>query len=160
MKKVILVLGCMVLLGMVNQMFADLRDSDADLVFMPVPPCQIIDTRVPGTMVTTTSTNFVVAGTTGFGAQGGQAGGCGIPTDATAMVINFIAVSPQGPGNLRAWPFGTPEPTYCWIINYAAMAGLNIANGVVEPIYDSSVNNCTSHLVVRANVLSTHMVGV
>ena len=48
----------------------------------------------------------MVTGTTGFESQGGHAGGCGIPEDATSVMINFIAVAPVTTGHLRAWPYG------------------------------------------------------
>src|SRR6185295_3085797 len=102
-----------------------------DLVFTPITPCRIINTALSGGPIAPGSTrNFVVAGTTGFAAQGGNASGCGIPRGpAVAAVINFVAVQPSGAGDLRVTPFGTAVPLAS-VINYAAVAGLNIANGV------------------------------
>ena len=90
---------------------AELGSSAADLVFTPLTPCRIIDTRVVGgPIVPGLPRDFVVGGTQGFEAQGGHAGGCGIPDAATAAMLNFIAVDARGPGDLRAWPFGQPVP--------------------------------------------------
>lgn len=36
--------------------------------------------------------------------------GSGVPTDATAVVVNIIAVDPLGAGFLTVWPAGTPQP--------------------------------------------------
>src|SRR3954467_14115424 len=94
-----------------------LGDSTSDLVFVPLPPCRIIDTRLAGGALTPGVTrSFKVTGTTEFQAQGGQDGGCGVPVgttvpQATAAVLNFVAVGPQGPGDLRAWAYGQPKPT-------------------------------------------------
>ena len=57
-----------------------------ETLFVPIAPCRIIDTRSGGGKIPSGSTrNFVVSGMTGFGGQGGTAGGCGIPTDAIAF---------------------------------------------------------------------------
>ena len=55
-----------------------LGDADSDLLFVPVSPCRIIDTRLAGGRIAPGPggvRHFEVAGTTGFEAQGGQAGG-------------------------------------------------------------------------------------
>ena len=94
MKKVILALGCvMLVLGMGSQSFAELGDTGADLIYTPVAPCRIIDTREPGAggpILGNTTRDFMVTGTTGFESQGGHAGGCGIPEDATSVMINPV----------------------------------------------------------------------
>ena len=108
MKKAILTLGCVMLaFGVGSESYADLGDTGADLIYTPVSPCRIIDTREAGGPIAGGDTrNFVVVGTTGFGSQGGHTGGCGIPEDATSVMINFIAVAPVTTGHLRAWPYG------------------------------------------------------
>jgi len=73
----------------------------------------------------------MVTGATGFEAQGGHSGGCGIPEDATSVMINFIAVAPATSGHLRAWPYGGTKPNAS-IVNFGP--GLNIANGLIQPI--------------------------
>jgi len=91
---------------------SDVGDSQADLVYTPVTPCRIIDTRLAGGPIAGgTTRDFRVTGTD-LSAQGGSATGCGIPSGpATAAVINFVAVTPAGPGDLRITPFGTPMTT-------------------------------------------------
>jgi hypothetical protein len=83
MKKVIGVLGIMLALGMMNESYANLGDSASDLVYTPVSPCRIIDTRLigaSGTMIsTTTPMSFWVAGTGGFENQGGRLEAVGYP---------------------------------------------------------------------------------
>jgi hypothetical protein len=125
-----------------------------DLVFTPVAPCRIIDTRSAGGPIgANTTRNFAVAGTTGFGAQGGNATGCGIPEGAAAAVINYVAVGPAGPGDLRVTAAGTPIPTAS-VLNYSAVAGLNIANGVATPLGTGAA----PHITVQADVSATDLV--
>jgi outer membrane lipoprotein-sorting protein len=136
----------------------NLGDSQADLVYTPVAPCRIIDTRLAGGPIAGgTTRNFRVTGTD-LSAQGGSATGCGIPSGpATAAVINFVAVNPAGPGDLRITPFGTPMPTAS-ILNYAAVPGLNIANGPAVTICDPAVAACSSDFTIQADVGATQVV--
>jgi len=136
-------------------------DSTSDLVFVPVQPCRIIDTRLAGgALAANVQRDFQVTGSASLAPQGGNASGCGIPQGATtplaaAVAINFIAVGPAGAGDLRAWPFGQTKPLAS-IINYAAVSGLNIANGVVVPIAGTS--SSAADLSVIADVSGTHLV--
>jgi hypothetical protein len=137
---------------------SDVGDSQADLVYTPVTPCRIIDTRLAGgPMAGGTTRSFRVTGTD-LSAQGGSATGCGIPAGAaTAAVINFVAVNPAGPGDLRITPFGTPMPTAS-ILNYAAVTGLNIANGPTVAICDPAVGACASDFTIQADSAATQVV--
>jgi hypothetical protein len=136
-----------------------LGDGPRNLVLTPIAPCRIIDTRIAGgTLAAGAARDFFVAGSTGFESQGGAAGGCGVPLgDTAAVVINFVAVAPAGPGNLRAWPFGAAMPNAS-IVNYAAVGGLNIANGLVVPLCRADVVTCTHDLTVRADASAAHLV--
>ena len=136
----------------------NLGDSQADLVYSPVAPCRIIDTRLAGGPIAGGATrSFRVTGTD-LSAQGGSPTGCGIPSGpATAAVINFVAVNPGGPGDLRITPFGTPMPTAS-ILNYAAVTGLNIANGPAVTICDPAVATCTSDFTIQADGGATQVV--
>ena len=136
----------------------NLGDSQADLVYTPVTPCRIIDTRLVGGPIAGGATrSFRVTGTD-LSAQGGSATGCGIPSGpATAAVINFVAVNPAGPGDLRITPFGTPMPTAS-IVNYAAVPGLNIANGPAVAIFDPAAAACPSDFTIRADGSATQVV--
>lgn len=139
-----------------------LGDAESELLFVPVAPCRILDTRLisGGFLAAGQVRNFLVAGSNAFLAQGGTGGGCGIPDGAAepvapAVVINFIAVGPAGPGNLRAWEFGQPAPNAS-VINYSNVPGLNIANGVVVPIEGTAAQPWD--LSIQADVSGTHVV--
>lgn len=137
-------------------------DSAADLVFVPVAPCRIINTTVAGGIIAANSSrNFYVNGNTAgtFEGQGGTAGGCGIPDTATAVVINYIAVGPAGPGDFRAFPWAAaPTPPLASVINYANVPGLNVANAVVQPVCNAATTTCTFDLIVQADAAAAHLV--
>ena len=135
-----------------------LGDTQADLVYTPVTPCRIIDTRLAGGPIGAGTTRDFLVAATDYSGQGGSATTCGIPRGpATAAVINFVAVNAAGAGDLRATPFGTPIPKAA-IINYAAVTGLNIANGLAVTICDPAVTTCTSDLTIQADVSATQLV--
>ena len=139
-------------------------DAAADLVYTPVAPCRVFDTRVAGgPLAVGTPRNFVVAGTTGFPAQGGTSGGCGIPEGpATSVIINLTVVNMTGSGNLRAWAVATPQPPApnAAILTYGVVTGLGaLANGIAVPICNLSANPCSSDLRLQAFASSTHVVG-
>jgi hypothetical protein len=131
-------------------------DTQADLVYTPVVPCRIIDTRLTGVPLTAGfPRDFVVAGDAS--AQGGQPN-CGIPYGpATAAVINFVAIGPAGPGDLRVTPAGAPLPLAS-ILNYSPLPGLNIANGLVVTMCDPSAGACLSDITILADVSGTDVV--
>jgi trimeric autotransporter adhesin len=134
-----------------------LGDSTSDLVYTSLPPCRVLDTRVAGGPIGIgMQRDFRVVGADDFAIQGGRPGGCGVPAGATAAFLNFVAVGPSGAGNLRAWPFGQPIPLAS-IINYAALPGLNIANGVVVPLCTPAAA-CPFEITVQADVSDTHLV--
>ncbi len=149
-----------------------------NLVFVPLAPCRVIDTRVAGAggrLTAGTPRSFVLRGPatdyqnpTPFPNQGGSTTGCGIPAltsdaqsqnIAKAVAINIVAVAPAGAGDLRAWPANQAVPNAS-VINYAAVTGLNIANGVIVPMCDQvSATPCsTGDITFRADVSATHLV--
>jgi hypothetical protein len=144
-----------------NAVAPALGDSLSDLVFVPLAPCRIIDTRVAGGALAQGEVrDFQVAGVTEFGPQGGTIGGCGVPAgsaepSAPAVVVNFVAVGPAGPGDLVAWAWGQPRPNAS-AINYSNVPGLNIANGVVVPIAGTSL--VPADLQIKAESAGTHVV--
>jgi hypothetical protein len=125
-----------------------------DLVFTAVQPCRIYDTR-SGSGVQGAGTGPIPAAQTrDIDVSHGAAPSCGISTDARAVVMNIVAVSPAGPGHLVAWPFGTPPPNAA-VLNYSNVPGLNIANGIVQPICGP---NCTHEFSLVPGVSATHVV--
>jgi hypothetical protein len=143
-----------------------LGDSSADLVYTPIRPCRVFDTRVVGgPLATGTARNFLVAAGNGsLASQGGSASGCGIPTGrATSVMLNLIAESPSGAGNLRAWAVSdpqTPQP-FASALNYGAIVGITgIGNTSAVQICDPALDDCSSgDLRIQANLNATDVVG-
>ncbi len=106
-----------------------------DLVYTPVAPCRILDTRnvAAGAIATNSTRNFVAFGVSNYTSQGGSATNCGLnPLAATAVAINLTAVTPATAGFATAYPFGTTQPVAA-SINYAAGAIVNNALIVQTP---------------------------
>lgn len=100
----------------------DAITTNAELLYVPVTPCRIVDTRTYGQrFASLTVRSFYVGGTFGFAPQGGKSGGCGIPTTAKVVSATFTAVDPAADsyGYLRAWAAGTSEPQ-ATLLNYNA----------------------------------------
>jgi hypothetical protein len=106
-----------------------------DLVYTPVTPCRIVDTRstAAGAIPANSTRNFVAFGVSSFTSQGGSATNCGVnPLAATAVAINLTAVTPAGAGFATAYPFGTTRPITS-SINYVTGAIVNNALIVQTP---------------------------
>ncbi len=130
--------------------------GSAELLYVPVAPCRVIDTRngsgSGGTPLgSNTSRSYYVAGTNGFTAQGGKPGGCGVPEAAQAVAATVLAYDPSAAGRLRTWPTGTTEPGVVTLYygSSSATTGttINLATGAGR---DASFrnNNATTDLIV------------
>lgn len=81
------------------------HQAEAQLVYTPISPCRVVDTRNPagpygGPALTGGSIrSFVIPGQ------------CGVPATAKAVAFNFTVVGATGPqGFLTVWPADTPLP--------------------------------------------------
>jgi hypothetical protein len=137
-----------------------LGDSDSDLVYFPLAPCRLADTRN-----TPTGPVPVAAGTArpfdannNLAAQGGAAAGCAVPqADPAALAVTITAVNPQGPGNLRAYPAGAATPPNASVVNYALPgSGLNLANTTILPLLQDVAS--VDEFAIRADVSAVHVV--
>jgi hypothetical protein len=133
---------------------APLPTTVGKLGYTIVPPCRIIDTRqAGGSLPAGAPRDFRVTGV-GLQGQGGNQAGCGIPQGpAKAAILNFVAVNPAGPGNLKGWAYSSPpvDPPNASILNYAAVSGLNIANGIAVPLCEGDAAACPFDLRVQAD---------
>ncbi|MGA7992774.1 MAG: putative Ig domain-containing protein [Thermoanaerobaculia bacterium] len=78
--------------------------SAAGLLFNAVPPCRLLDTRLPSPNPVTLRLDF------GYGVF--LAGSCGIPFAAQSVVVNVTVTAPTAPGDLRlaaGRPSGPPD---------------------------------------------------
>jgi hypothetical protein len=137
--------------------------SSSDMVYTTVAPCRLFDTRLAGgPIAANTQRNFRVTATN-LSAQGGSATGCGVPTDTTAAVVNLTVVSPEGPGNLRAFATATPQPgaPLAAAMTYGVVAGLEaLSNGSVVPLCNRATTACpaTGELRIQLTGAGAHVV--
>jgi hypothetical protein len=124
-----------------------------DLVYTPVAPCRIVDTRtaVAGALAAGVARTFDVDGSN-LGEQGGKATGCGIPLAvAQAVTMTIVAVQPANRGYLTAWGLGE-RPTPSSVLNYAANDV--VANTAIVPVVPGGGDDftlfslATTHVVV------------
>jgi len=111
-----------------------LGDTLRDLVYTPITPCRIVDTRntLDGAIPSNGSRDFVAAGVSAYTLQGGSANGCGLGSEApSAVAINVTAVGPTAAGYATVFPYGTTRPTTA-SVNYATGAIVN--NAIITPI--------------------------
>lgn len=118
-----------------------LGDPAADLVYTPVVPCRIIDTRVVGGPFaaggqTRNYHAFLTSGT--FATQGGAASNCAIPANPAAAALNITTLG--GGGFLTAWRFNTSMPQASTLIPAAT-----VANGAIVPLCQP---NCAAEFSV------------
>ena len=129
---------------------SSLGDAAADLVFTPVFPCRIFDTRPSeggagpygdGTITSTPNNtrNYLVYGTGAeIGPQGGNSAGCPAPNgEPSAISVNFTVVPIATIGHITAYPYGGILPNAS-IVNF--YANTNIANStIVQTAYYESL---------------------
>lgn len=100
-----------------------LGDAATDLVYVPITPCRILDTRVTGAPIAANGTlNVDVTAVSNYSFQGGDAsncGGAGAAGSFAAAAINFIVVTPSAAGYITAYPYLVPRPLAS-TVNYTA----------------------------------------
>ncbi len=100
-----------------------LGDIATDLIFVPITPCRIIDTRVAGgAIAANTVRDFDVTAVSSYSFQGGDAsncGGAGAAGSFAAAAINFTVVTPSAAGYITAFPYSTTQPLAA-TVNYTA----------------------------------------
>jgi len=133
-----------------------LGDTGDDLVFTPVTPCRIIDTRIAtggsaGLIGPDTGKQFSVS-LADFTPQGGAASNCGIPFAPAAVSVNIVSTAQTGVGNVRAIQSGGGIPNAAFL-NYTP--SITIANaGVVR----TAGSTGSSNLFIYSGNSQTHVV--
>jgi hypothetical protein len=117
----------------------------ADMVYTPITPCRIVDTRNAGGAFTANSSRtFDFDGTSGaattYAQQGGVAASCGIPfASVYAAALNLTVTGTTAPGYMTAWGLGAPPNAS--VLNW--VAGDTIANTTIVPIVPANGNDFT-----------------
>lgn len=113
-----------------------LGDVGVDLVYTPIVPCRIVDTRftTPASPIAANGTRSFLAIMADYSAQGGSAAGCGVAAQRPgAVVLNVTLVVPDRAGYATVYPFGATQPLTA-SVNYAAGAIVN--NSIISQIPD------------------------
>jgi hypothetical protein len=99
-----------------------------DLVYTPIQPCRIVDTRNAGGVIGAGQTrSFKAAGIGSYAGQGGSTGNCGMQSEApSAVALNVTAVVPVQAGYATVFPHAAARPDTA-SVNYAAGAVVNSA---------------------------------
>src|SRR5438552_6888308 len=112
-----------------------LGDTTFDLVYTPVVPCRIVDTRSGGggVFAPQTQRNWRAFSILGFGSQGGSATNCGIFVPPVAIMANTtLADTVGGPEFFTLWPFGQTRPNASTVNWWAAAQ--QPANAEIVPL--------------------------
>jgi hypothetical protein len=138
MKKIVLIFTS--LLAFATSSFAFIGSDTVDLVFTPVTPCRILDTRPSqGGLgsIAANGTNSYQVGIASHAAIGGSATNCGLTAglDMTAIAVNFTVVSPTSGGFITAFPFLATRPTAA-TVNFAT--GDIVGNSAIIKLGQSS----------------------
>lgn len=158
------VLACAGLLSLSAATITHAQTDPIALGYVPITPCRLVDTRLiggsPGTPLQPALPQDFRVTASNLSNQGGNAAGCGVPGTATSAMLNFVAVTPTGPGNLGVWAYPSPAPvTATSILNYGAVSGLHaLANGIAIPTCDANTATCYYDFTIVARGSSTHLV--
>jgi hypothetical protein len=110
-----------------------------DLVFTPVAPCRLVDTRLAGGPWASGVTRSYVGYTaTNFTPQGGSNSNCGIPNGVAALAIEAIALYPPADGWFFLWPSNLAHPANS-TFNYGPALSV-VAFGTILPV-DGAASN-------------------
>jgi len=130
-------------------------DADRDLVYVPVTPCRLLDTRLAGGTIPAGGTRgFNIASATDYTAQGGSNTDCNVGNIGAigSAVINFTVVNPSIAGYITAFEFGGTAPLAA-TVNY--VAGDIRGNLSIVPLDSDSTGDDISIFTFA----QTHVVG-
>jgi hypothetical protein len=140
-------------------------DNFNQLVFTPIPPCRVVDTRPgpsgagarTGVLPANATRDFHLDATAAVSGQGGGPFPCpGLPTFSDpgwALNITVVSGLYSSAGGLKAWGFNAPEPNAS-VINWQAGQTGAIANGVIL----MGCNGCLDDITIRAFGDATHVI--
>ncbi len=133
-----------------------LGEPTNDLVFVPITPCRIIDTRLAGGQIAAnTVRSFDITAVTDYAFQGGDASNCngaGGAGSFAAAAINFTVVTPTAAGYITAFPFLATQPLAS-NVNY--VAGDIVANlSIVKLDQGASANELSVYSFAQTHLVA------
>ena len=139
---------------------AKFGDLAQDLVYTPIQPCRIVDTRntVAGAIPASGSRDFVAQAASSYAAQGGSATDCGMTgVTATAVALNVTAVGYTASGHAIVYPYGTTIPVTS-SINFN-LANFATNNGIIAKIPNPVAANDFTIWTVQSSHFVVDIVG-
>ena len=151
--------------GALSKTLNKIGDIDKDLVYSPIVPCRVVDTRkiIAGAFSSGTKRGYYVWGFIGpdkaaIASQGGNKFGCVAPRGEPAAVHMVISANPIGPesnngkGNVQVTPHGTPIPKAV-LLKYELGTNITSAATVKTAVLagkdiDIQVNGQKTHIVI------------
>lgn len=102
--------------------WGQLGSVDKDMVFTPVTPCRILDTRNTLILNAGETRGFYGHGVNSFQSQGGSVGNCNLFKNEpiAALVINFTVVTPSTGGYITAFPTANSPRPLAATVNFGA----------------------------------------
>jgi len=133
-------------------------DTSNQLVFTPIAPCRVVDTRGAGArtgVIAAEASRTFDLTTEAFTSGQGVSGPCtGLPSlSHYAWSVNITVTGYGGVGGLKAWPYGGTEPNAS-IINYSTTLSPAIANGLTL----TGCYGCANDITIKAFSAATHVI--
>lgn len=119
-------------------------------VLVSVAPCRVVDTRFAVGRLRTEVRSVSVRSAAAIESQGGRAGGCAVPEEASSVMAAVSAVDPTAVGFLRVGA-GTATPPSTTFVTHAVASQTNVGLlALGEPGDDLGVQafGGTTHLVI------------
>lgn len=134
---------------------AKIGTAGSDLVYTPLTPCRIVDTRVIGGPIATNgSRSFAAFTATNFASQGGDFSNCNLPANVSAISVKITASNPIGNGYFTVFPSNEVKPLAS-SLNY--LASLDISN---ESHFRLCRPGCTTQFTVYSLLQSDLVIDV
>ena len=136
-----------------------LGDYTQSLVYTPIAPCRMVDTRGSGArtgVIAANATRSFDVTTNGFSKGQGSATSCtGLPGYSyAAWALNVTVTNGYvAAGGLKAWGFSGTEPNAS-IINFGPATSGGIANGLTL----AGCDGCADDITIRAFGDATHVI--
>lgn len=136
--------------------------------FNPLNPCAAFDSRT-GQGASGAFLGLRVAGPVGVtsyqmtgalpAAQGGGGNDCGVPADASAVLINVVGIQPNGFGNFRAYATGSSPSG--GVLNWSPLnPAMNNSNAIVVPLSEAGQIDLFTNAPANTGTPTVHARGV
>ncbi|HSE65320.1 MAG TPA: hypothetical protein VLG15_17075 [Thermoanaerobaculia bacterium] len=134
-----------------------MADITTGSAFVGMQPCRLVDTRPSQGFAGQWGPPILAANAIRTFDLNSAPHCTGIPASVEAYSLNFAVTETAGqPGDIRAWPTGTPPTTVTSVLNWNFVGAAAIANSIIIPAgtggsIDVQVAGFNTHLVIDIN---------